>query len=107
MNNAAAVQDSELNPSTLGRTCDRTRAEVVSTHQKAADGGVDLPEDVAGHVQGRHQGQLQGVVHHHADEHDVARVLKEDAAVTDGAPCDSHDRFIINLCAFFLIIKYC
>lgn len=47
------------------------------THQAAADGGVDLPEDVADHVERRDQAELQRVVHHHADEHDVPRVLVE------------------------------
>lgn len=47
------------------------------THQAAADGGVDLPEDVADHVERRDEAELQCVVHHHVDEHDVPRVLVE------------------------------
>ena len=55
------------------------RLEIVSvvSYQDAADAGVDLSEDVAHHVQGGHQAELHGVVHHHADKHDVARVLVE------------------------------
>lgn len=49
----------------------------MQIYQKAADRGVDLPEDVADHVKSGHQGELQGVVHHHADKHDVSRVLVE------------------------------
>lgn len=45
---------------------------------------MDHPEDVAEHVERRHQAELQGVVDHHADEHDVARVLVEQAASRDG-----------------------
>lgn len=53
-------------------------------HQAAADGGVDHPEDVAEHVERRHQAELQRVVDHHIDEHDVARVLVEQAGSRDG-----------------------
>lgn len=53
------------------------------SYQKAADGGVYLPEDVADHVQSRDEAELQSVVDHHADEHDVPRVLIEEARVKD------------------------
>ena len=49
----------------------------VVQYQDAADAGVDLSEDVAHHIQGGHQAELHGVIHHHADEHDVTRVLVE------------------------------
>lgn len=42
---------------------------------------MDLPEDVADHVKRRHQAELQGVIDHHVDEEDVARVLVEKAGV--------------------------
>lgn len=51
------------------------------TYQKAADRGVDLPEDVADHVESCNEGELQSIVDHHADEHDVSRVLIEEARV--------------------------
>lgn len=45
---------------------------------------MDHPEDVAEHVERRHQAELQRVVDHHVDEHDVARVLVEQAGSRDG-----------------------
>lgn len=60
------------------------RADLVMSYQEAADGGVDLPEDVADHVQSRDEAELQSVVDHHGDEHDVPRVLIEDTRVKDG-----------------------
>lgn len=53
------------------------------TYQKAADRGVDLPEDVADHVQSCNKAELQSVVDHHVDEHDVPRVLIEETGVKD------------------------
>lgn len=50
----------------------------VMTYQKAAHRGVDLPEDVADHVESCHQAELQSIVDHHVDEHDVAGVLIEE-----------------------------
>lgn len=44
---------------------------------------MDLPEDVADHVEGGDEAELQGVVDHHADEQDVARVLVKQAADED------------------------
>lgn len=57
----------------MGTGEDRCRNR--STHQDAAGGGVDPPEDVADHVERRDQAELQSVVDHHGDEQDVARVL--------------------------------
>lgn len=62
---------------------ERCEVDAAATHQAAADGGVDLPEDVADHVERRDQAELQGVVDHHADEHDVPRVLVEQARARD------------------------
>lgn len=45
---------------------------------------MDHPEDVAEHVERRDQAELQSVVDHHGDEHDVARVLVELAGSRDG-----------------------
>ena len=53
------------------------------TYQKAADGGVDLPEDVADHVESCNKAELQSVVDHHVDEHDVPRILIEETRVRD------------------------
>lgn len=64
------------------RTADRKDTK-GPTHQAAADGGVDLPEDVTDHVQGGDEAELQGVVDHHVDEHDVPRVLIEQSGATD------------------------
>lgn len=61
---------------------------VEVAYQEAADGGVDLPEDVTDHVERRDQGQLEGVVYHHVDEHDVARVLVEDAEMIYTGKCN-------------------
>lgn len=44
---------------------------------------MDLPEDVADHVQSRYKAQLQSIVDHHADEHDVPRVFIEETRVRD------------------------
>lgn len=44
---------------------------------------MDLPEDVADHVERCDEAELQRVVDHHADEHDVPRVLVEQTGVTD------------------------
>ncbi len=39
---------------------------------------MDLPEDIADHVEGCYKAELQGIVDHHADEHDVPGVLIEE-----------------------------
>lgn len=44
---------------------------------------MDHPEDVAEHVERRDQAELQSVIHHHVDEHDVARVLVEEAGIRE------------------------
>lgn len=45
---------------------------------------MDHPEDVAEHVERRDQAELHGIVDHHVDEHDVARVLVEHAGIRGG-----------------------
>lgn len=59
------------------------RAEMVLTCQKAAERGVDLPEDVADYVESCHKAELQSIVDHHVDEHDVPGVLIEETMVKD------------------------
>lgn len=54
---------------------------VIMAHQEAADRGMDLPEDVADHVESCDEGELQSIVNHHADEHDVPGVLIEETRV--------------------------
>lgn len=52
--------------------------------EHAAHGGVDAREGVTHHIERRHQTQLQRVVDHHVDKHDVARVLIEEVVAQEG-----------------------
>lgn len=55
--------------------------DVALTYEKAADRSVDLLEDVADHIKSSYKAQLQGIVDHHAYEHDVPGVLVEETRV--------------------------
>lgn len=44
---------------------------------------MDLSEDVADHIENRYKGELQGVVDHHVDEHDVPWVLIKETIFED------------------------
>lgn len=44
---------------------------------------MDLPEDVADHIEGCDEAELQSVVDHHADEHDVPGVLIEATGIRE------------------------
>lgn len=65
-------------------------SEDDGTHQDAADGRVDLPDNVADDVQSCDQTQLHRVVYHHTDEHYVPRVLVEKTG--DHRKGDGHSR---------------
>lgn len=51
------------------------------TYEKAADRCVDLLEDVTDYIKSSYEAQLEGIVDHHADEHDVPRVLIKETSV--------------------------
>lgn len=51
---------------------------MVRTHQKAAERGMDLSEDVADDVESCYKAELQSIIDHHVDEHDVPGVLIEE-----------------------------
>lgn len=55
--------------------------DVTLTYEKTADRSVDLLENVADHIESSYKAELQGIVDHHADEHDVPRVLVEETRV--------------------------